>query len=347
MRAIRYWVDKWAVLRVYSRPPLYGPALVSSFDGILALMCALHTIVAAYLISVSGIVYPDVRKHVENNGMAHEITFNRALGWPLNITAAVAVFLVLYKYTWTIQSLIKLLATIVHKLCRKKIVIDPAVDVPILHELPLKTQQSIVNRMESLPAYKKSDTGNETCIYSSGDPVEGFYFVESGVVEILRSLDANPINLIGAGDCFGEDLLFAQGPNGEAVQRKTFARRATDVVQLRYLAKSSLKEVIEASTGTVNIQNVMQNKILHRNHCPPFKEAFDQGLVANINDSYDVQDFDQMDLLRTEFTRKLQKGAEQQPFDKQGGAAGELYKRVCAAVQLAGSAAPPGLEPQP
>jgi hypothetical protein len=66
--AIRYWVDKWACLRVYKRPPLYGSEMSVSFDKILSAMAVLHCIVATYFISVAGIQF-DIRHHVDNQVM--------------------------------------------------------------------------------------------------------------------------------------------------------------------------------------------------------------------------------------------------------------------------------------
>ena len=39
---IRYWVDKWAVLRVYGKPPLYGHKMFAAFDELLFLMLTVH-----------------------------------------------------------------------------------------------------------------------------------------------------------------------------------------------------------------------------------------------------------------------------------------------------------------
>lgn len=66
--AIRYWVDKWACLRVYRRPPLYGPEISVSFDKILSAVAVLHCAASTYFISVAGIE-DNVRDHVENQVM--------------------------------------------------------------------------------------------------------------------------------------------------------------------------------------------------------------------------------------------------------------------------------------
>jgi hypothetical protein len=65
---IRYWVDKWACLRVYRRPPLYGPEVIVSFDKILAVVVLAHCVTSMYFIGVAG-VHGDVRDHVEKSKM--------------------------------------------------------------------------------------------------------------------------------------------------------------------------------------------------------------------------------------------------------------------------------------
>eukprot|EP01048_Picozoa_sp_COSAG05_P005297 COSAG05_NODE_311_length_11636_cov_11.922250_3_plen_128_part_00 len=51
---VRYWVDKWFVLRICAKPPLYSSALIEDFDEILALVLLAHAVLGTYAIGVAG-----------------------------------------------------------------------------------------------------------------------------------------------------------------------------------------------------------------------------------------------------------------------------------------------------
>jgi hypothetical protein len=46
--ALRYCVDLTVVLRLYRKPPLYGPALFDAFDETLGAFCTLHVAFGVY-----------------------------------------------------------------------------------------------------------------------------------------------------------------------------------------------------------------------------------------------------------------------------------------------------------
>eukprot|EP01047_Picozoa_sp_COSAG01_P027214 COSAG01_NODE_1789_length_9228_cov_4.869989_5_plen_742_part_00 len=51
---LRYWVDKWAVLRMFQKPPLYGPELFDFLDELLGIAVIAHIALGCYFLGVAG-----------------------------------------------------------------------------------------------------------------------------------------------------------------------------------------------------------------------------------------------------------------------------------------------------
>lgn len=56
---LKYWVEKWAVLRAYAKPPMYSTDVFGSLPTHLYLMAVVHLMSACYLLKVSGGVTPE------------------------------------------------------------------------------------------------------------------------------------------------------------------------------------------------------------------------------------------------------------------------------------------------
>ena len=52
--ADRYYLDKWAVLRVHRKPPLYGSGLFDAFDETFAVLVLAHVSMFAYFLGTAG-----------------------------------------------------------------------------------------------------------------------------------------------------------------------------------------------------------------------------------------------------------------------------------------------------
>ena len=51
---LKYWVDKWAVLRAYAKPPMYGDDVFDTLPRHLYLMAVFHLMGACYFLKVAG-----------------------------------------------------------------------------------------------------------------------------------------------------------------------------------------------------------------------------------------------------------------------------------------------------
>lgn len=56
---LKYWVEKWAVLRAYAKPPMYSADVFGSLPTHLYLMAVVHLMSACYFLKVSGGVTPE------------------------------------------------------------------------------------------------------------------------------------------------------------------------------------------------------------------------------------------------------------------------------------------------
>lgn len=82
-------------------------------------------------------------------------------------------------------------------------------NVPVFENLPPE-DLAIINQASIERKYKKNET-----IFVEGEPGEGFYYVKSGKVKIIKlSMDGREhiINILGPSEVFAEVLLFNKGP---------------------------------------------------------------------------------------------------------------------------------------
>ena len=56
----KYWLDKWAVLRAFRKPPLYGHDLFDSLEEVIFFMVTVHAGVGWYFLSMAGGLDPNV-----------------------------------------------------------------------------------------------------------------------------------------------------------------------------------------------------------------------------------------------------------------------------------------------
>jgi hypothetical protein len=178
---VRYWMDKWACLRVYKRPPLYGHEVMTSFDKILALVAVVHCMVATYFITVAG-VKGDVRTHVENSEMLHP-RFS-ASSFPPMFMVFLALLVCLWKYVDAVHDLAKAARKAI---CSKSDELDAIdIDMTIFEDLSLRVQTEIRSKMTERSCAK------DEIVMRKGDPAEEIYFVKKGVVETLLTDPAGP-----------------------------------------------------------------------------------------------------------------------------------------------------------
>ena len=73
--SLKYWGDKYAVLRCYKKPKLYGSALFDHLDEIMQIILAMHLLSSTYFLSVAGGLTPDTA--YSPSGPAEQ-----SLSWP-------------------------------------------------------------------------------------------------------------------------------------------------------------------------------------------------------------------------------------------------------------------------
>ena len=273
---VRYWVDKWACLRVYKKPTLYGPELLLSFDQILAGVCFFHTMCAAYFIMCAGI-NGTIREHVESNQYVDE-----RVNAPVILCAVMVGFafiVCLWKYVDSLHTVIGA--------CRRLMKSEDKADkiemnMTIFEGLSLKMQREILAEMKE----KKYEKGS--IVMSKGETAETIFFVKSGVVETLESKSGRPVALVEEGDCFGDEVIFATDD-----KRLKYARCLTDV-KLMVLLKKDLHTIIIKYSGKTkkNLEKIIAKKIKERYHCPTFSKAFSEGRIVNEDDNYEMDEFE-------------------------------------------------------